>query len=232
LNLSQKKSFLDIACGPGHLAVAAVDQGCKATGLDFSAEMINSARQLYPAITFEEGDAQNLSFKDKQFDAAGMNFGILHLDQPDRAVNEVYRVLQSNGTFAATVWDKSDVAVAFSVVLQAVEKYGNTNVPLPPGPPFFKFSDPHEFEQLLARAGFAKITIQKIPMQWHLPKPEELFKAFFYGTPRTGGLLRAQTQVALKDIESAVSTQARKYTSDQGIVVPMGCLLATGHRLP
>jgi hypothetical protein len=40
------------------------------------------------------------------------------------------------------------------MVLKAIEKHGRLDVQLPPGPPFFRFSDLRESERALLDAGF------------------------------------------------------------------------------
>src|SRR4051794_39514329 len=75
--------LLDIATGPGYVAGAAAERGAKVVAVDFSSAMIAQARQIYPDVDFREGDAENLPFAVETFDAAVMNFGILHLARPD-----------------------------------------------------------------------------------------------------------------------------------------------------
>jgi SAM-dependent methyltransferase len=55
-------------------------------------------------LTFVEGDAQQLEFADGSVDAVTMNFGILHLSEPDVALAEARRVLAPGGRFAFTAW--------------------------------------------------------------------------------------------------------------------------------
>src|SRR5262249_25842027 len=90
---------LDIATGPGYAAGRAAERGAVVTGVDFSSEMIEQARRRYAAVDFQVGDAESLSFPDSSFDAAIMNFGMLHLGRPDRATAEARRVLRDNGCF-------------------------------------------------------------------------------------------------------------------------------------
>src|SRR5258706_15266041 len=52
---------LDVACGPGYVAAAALSLGASPIGIDFSGEMIHNARKLNPEIQFFESDAQKLS---------------------------------------------------------------------------------------------------------------------------------------------------------------------------
>jgi len=64
-------------------------------------------------------------------------------------VSEALRVLRPGGGYAFTVWAKPEEAVGFGIILDAVRKHGNPDVPLPPGPPIFRFSDASECDNVL-----------------------------------------------------------------------------------
>jgi hypothetical protein len=59
-------------------------------------------------------------------------------------------------------WASLDKAVALDVALKAIEAYGKTDVGLPEGPPFFRFSDSAECERVLLDAGFAEPKVQEV----------------------------------------------------------------------
>src|SRR5258705_720747 len=138
--------FLDIASGPGYVAAAAAKRGATVLGIDFSNSMIEQARSLHPEIDFREGDAEQLPLGNGLFDAAAMNFGILHLGHPEKALVEAHRVLRPGGRFAFSVWCNPKETVGFNIVLRAVAAHGEPHVELPEGPPLFRYTDPTEFE--------------------------------------------------------------------------------------
>src|SRR5882762_2445616 len=96
--------LLDVACGPGYVAAAALARGAVPVGIDFSARMVARARERHPAIEFLEGDAERLSFEASSFDAVVTNFGVPHLARPENAFAEARRVLRPGGRFGFTVW--------------------------------------------------------------------------------------------------------------------------------
>ena len=223
-------TLLDIASGPGYVAAAAKRRGWSPVGIDFSESMVALARKLHPGIDFRAGDAEALPFDDAQFDRAVMNFGILHLAQPDAAIREVYRVLRSGGRFGFTAWAKPEEAVGFRIALRAVEEFGNPNVPLPPGPPFFRFSDRDECRRVLEACGFVDVTVTQLPLVWRLAAPEEVFDAFFNGSARTGGLLRAQTPEAQARVRDAILKNAAAFTRGDHLEVPMPALVVSAKK--
>ncbi|HTF15388.1 MAG TPA: class I SAM-dependent methyltransferase [Burkholderiales bacterium] len=219
---------LDVASGPGYAAAAAAQRGAQVTALDFSAAMVEMARSQNPEIEFREGDAGALSLADDSFDAVVMNFGMLHLARPESAVSEALRVLRPGGRYAFTVWAKPEEAVGFGIILDAVRKHGNPDVPLPPGPPFFRFSDAGECDKVLKVAGFRKVDVRKVPQVWRFSASGLLFEAFLAGTVRTQALLHAQSAPALAAIRDAVGKVAGEYENHGTVEIPMPAVLAAG----
>lgn len=221
---------LDVASGPGYAAGAAAARGATVVGIDFSPLMVEEAKQRFEGVAsleFLEGDAQKLPFESGQFGAVVMNFGLLHLARPEVAISEAFRVLEAGGRYAFTVWAKPDEAVGFGVVLRAMETHGRTDVGLPDGPPFFRFSDAGECRRTLAQAGFREINVQQLPLIWNLPSADALFQAALCGGVRTSAALQAQTPEALAAIRSAVHAALERYTRDDDVALPMGVVLAS-----
>jgi SAM-dependent methyltransferase len=218
---------LDVATGPGYVAAAAAGRGARVVAIDFSSAMLAEARRHSPAIDFREGDAEALPFPDQSFDAVVMNFGLLHLARPDQALGEAHRVLRHGGRLAFTVWARPDEAVAFGIVLRAIERHGRFDVPLPPGPPFFRFSDPAEGRRVLGRLGFESPSVVMVPQVWRLASLDALFPFMRDGTVRTAGLLRAQTPPAQEAIRDAVREAVRPYARGGGVDLPMPAALAS-----
>ncbi|HET8564112.1 MAG TPA: class I SAM-dependent methyltransferase [Candidatus Binatia bacterium] len=222
--------LIDIASGPGYVAAAAARRGATVVGIDFSAAMVAEAQRRYPGVEFREGDAEELPFGNGLFDAAVMNFGILHLARPDHALVEAHRVLRSGGRFGFTVWAKPEETVGFGIILRALEIYGELTVRLPEGPPFFRFSEPSECVRSLVVAGFESPKVSKIPQVWRLASVDYLFEFMKEGTVRTAGLLRSQKPEALDQIRHSIREQLEAYQKADAVELPMPAILVTARK--
>jgi SAM-dependent methyltransferase len=222
--------LLDVATGPGYLAGAAIRRGARVVGVDFSPSMIAEAILSNPDVTFRVGDAEALSFADNSFDAVVMNFGLLHLARPEAAIAESFRVLAPPGRYAFTVWAAPDTARGFGIVLKAIETHGTLDVGLPPGPPFFRFSEPEECRRALKAAGFQDVVVEHLPLEWRLPSVDAVFYAMMHGGVRTSAVLQAQTPAALRAIREDIERALEPYRSGDGLVIPMPAILAAGRK--
>ena len=91
---------LDVATGTGDLAIELqrrVESSGEVVGADFSEGMLELAREKAPHITFEAGNALDLSYEDDSFDAATVGFGVRNLEDLDRGLAELARVLHTGG---------------------------------------------------------------------------------------------------------------------------------------
>jgi ubiquinone/menaquinone biosynthesis C-methylase UbiE len=97
-------SVLDVGCGAGRVAIALARLGYRASGLDLSDGMIDTARSLAGAeglaVDFVVGDARKLPYADGAFDAsifACNGIGHLRLADQQAAVREMQRVTRPGG---------------------------------------------------------------------------------------------------------------------------------------
>ncbi|HWC28585.1 MAG TPA: methyltransferase domain-containing protein, partial [Dehalococcoidia bacterium] len=222
--------LLDVATGPGHLASIAKQRGADVVGSDVSPSMVEIARGLYRDVEFRAGDAEELPFEDASFDAVVMNYGLLHLSRPELAIAEAFRVLRPGGRFAFTVWAPPDRARGFGLILEAVAAVGNPGVPLPPGPPFFRFADAKESKRVLEATGFIDTNVVDVPQRWSLPDADALLEVFEEGTVRTRALLKGQTPDQIAAIREAVVRSAQQFATATGLDIPMPSVLSSGRK--
>ena len=231
LKPTKGESLLDVATGPGYVAAKGLDCGCIVSAIDISAAMIAKARELFPhGIDFRVGDAEALAFGEAAFEVITMNFGILHLAQPEKAAREAFQALKPGGRFGFTVWAPPELSVGFSIVLRAIESHGDSAVHLPEGPPFFKYSTQEQGIGLLTAVGFGSPKAQLTHLTWRLPSADSLFDAFYEGTARTGGRLRAQPEANRDRIRREVRERVARYERAGSFELPMAAWVYVGNK--
>jgi SAM-dependent methyltransferase len=210
---------LDIACGTGVAAQAAADTGARVTGVDFSAAMLAIARSLHSGIEFEAGDAEALPFAGRRFDAVISNFGIHHVEHPERATAEARRVLRPGGVFAFTVWAPAEDNSAWRIIFDAVKACGRLDVPMPAGNDAAATRE--NFSRLMVDAGFHPATLRSelLTCDWLLRPDADLVSIFETGTVRMATLLRGQGD-ALPAVRRHVSEALQSHLRDGMIVLP------------
>jgi SAM-dependent methyltransferase len=213
--------LLDVACGPGLVSEAAARRGALPVGLDVAEAMVERARARCPGLEFLVGDAQQLPFGDASFDAVTMNFGILHLSEPETALAEARRVLAPRGRLAFTAWVAEGNAAA-EIVDAAVADHA-LSVELPEGPPFYRFADPRECERALAASGFDldSIRIETEAAQVRLPTAEHLLEAELHAGVRSGAVLAAQPPERLEAIRMAIVEGVRRHADGDEFALPI-----------
>lgn len=95
------KSVLEIGCGNGVDGVMFAQNGARYTGVDLTEAAVNATREHFQILglpgTFQQENAQKLSFPDATFDIV-YSWGVLHhTPDPSAAFAEVHRVLKPGG---------------------------------------------------------------------------------------------------------------------------------------
>lgn len=115
---SPGKHILDVGCGIGHSAVRLaplVAATGRVVGLDKSEPLITEARRrsasLDAPLTYQVGDAQHLDFASQSFDICRTERVLMFVNDPQRAVEEMLRVLRPGGMFAFFEFDYEGIVV-------------------------------------------------------------------------------------------------------------------------
>lgn len=95
-------SLVDLCTGTGDLSqmILSKNPHMKITGLDFSEQMLQIAREnIGQNVTFVQGDVLQMPFSDKSFDLATLAFSLRNFENLEVFFQEVNRVLQDGGHF-------------------------------------------------------------------------------------------------------------------------------------
>lgn len=161
------KRLLDVACGTGHLVAAASARGAVSEGVDFAEPMVEIARSTYPRANFNVADATCLPFDDASFDAVTCAFGLLHMESPQEAIDEAFRVLRPGGRFAFTLWYGAEDGNEIKQIVQsALKKHAVGLRTLPPHWTQLRDADPQVCEKITRLSGFAAPVFERLPIVW------------------------------------------------------------------
>lgn len=195
---------LDIGSGTGSLAetIAASKPSCRIVGIDPSARYVSFAesRKKTPNVTFEVGDARDLSFPTAQFGVTTSLLVLNFIPDANRAMSELRRVTRPGGTIAAAVWDYGegmqmlrffwDAATALD---PSAEKLDEKHMPL---------CRAGELSQLFRNAGLADVQEQPLEVTLRFSSFEDYWDPFQEAQGPAGAYvagLSAKQKSALRD---------------------------------
>lgn len=160
--LDSNSTLLDLGCGSGSSSFfLAKKYGCRVVGIDLSKGLIDKARiqqdkQENPELLhFQAGDAMKLPFEDNSFDRViGQAFFIL-IDDKQKVLEEVFRVLKPGGCFCSLElnWFRKPALLEYQ---ELVEKTCESMVP--------RMMLFEEWTTLNTSLGFRSTSMRKNPM--------------------------------------------------------------------
>jgi ubiquinone/menaquinone biosynthesis C-methylase UbiE len=163
--VSKINNALELACGTGrvtrHLRNK-LSPGTKLIASDLSEDMMAIAKEKLEGenIDWRIIDGADLPFEDNSMDLVVCCFGYMFVPDRMKAFHEAYRVLQKNGMLIFTTWDEMKYNGASNVYRKAVKKYVGDELPDSYKLPFSMYDD-REIRDLLIKAGFINITIDR-----------------------------------------------------------------------
>src|SRR5579884_2755755 len=91
------KRILDIGGGTGRTGNVLSQSGYEVTVLDKNESIMRYGQERYPHLTFIQGDAYSLPFRNGSFDEVILEEIVEHFENQEKAIDEVFRVLKPAG---------------------------------------------------------------------------------------------------------------------------------------
>jgi len=113
--------ILDAGCGTGVCSLALSDVGKTVVSFDISRGSIGTAEMLSKKlnktnITFTQGNLLELPFKNNSFDLV-FSWGVIHhTPNPEKALEELVRVLSVNGILVLAVYRKTELTFLHEII--------------------------------------------------------------------------------------------------------------------
>jgi ubiquinone/menaquinone biosynthesis C-methylase UbiE len=108
---------LDVAAGTGNVAVRAAQAGASVVASDLTPENFEAGRKAAEEagvnLEWQEADAENLPFKDGEFDVVTSSFGAIFAPNHQRVADEMLRVCRPGGTIGMMNFTPEGLAFRF-----------------------------------------------------------------------------------------------------------------------
>ncbi len=99
---------LDVAAGNGNATLAFARRFCQVTSTDYVADLLKAGEARAAAegldVAYQVADAEDLPFKDGQFDAVVSSFGVMFAPNQAQAAAELLRTCRPGGKIAMANW--------------------------------------------------------------------------------------------------------------------------------
>ncbi len=232
--------ILDIACGSGELARAALMHrppqstgraGNHVVATDLSPQMVALAQSALAPYDTEDRlrcevhDGEALGFDDDRFDGVFSSFGIFLF--PNRAVGwqEAARVLRKGGLFGTTVWrhpEENQLArVQMEFLLEAIPERVRADLP---EPAWLAISSPAGLAAEIGAAGFRDAEVAILDAMLIVPTPAQMWHAM-QDNPIVRGLLVRCSDDELTGVKQHTLRrfEERAGGSDRPLYLPASC---------
>lgn len=107
--VEEGKVAVDIGAGTGFITEGLLKSNLKVIAIDQAENMIKTLNERYgknPNFACYRGDSNTLPLEDDSCDYAFANMYLHHVENPLRAIKEIYRVLKPNGKVVITDLDE------------------------------------------------------------------------------------------------------------------------------
>lgn len=183
-NVKEGEHVLDISCGTGLVTFPLsqlVGRDGKLMGVDLSERMLEKAAREAKKLnvsnaTFHHMDAEELDIPDSQFDVAINSLGLMYYPDPDKAIEEMYRVVKPGGRAVALVWGHRK-ACGWAGIFPIVDKRVKTDV----CPLFFQPGTGNTLQNSFETTGFQRIEAARFDVPLHYYSEEEAVVGAFLG---------------------------------------------------
>ncbi len=226
------KTVIDVACGPGHGLVAALDRGATVIGVDISERMVALASARAPAADVRQGAGETLPVDDGSADAVVSAFGLPHFADHAAVFAEAARVLRPGGRLAMATWLPPDRNPFFGVAMGAIARAGDLSLgaSLPAGEDMFAYADIGRAQADFAAAGFDQVHLVEHNASFDSPDAPALMGPFYTGgSVRTRALFGAHSEEQRSAILATAGQILQEYRTDDGYSIPLRYVVITAN---
>lgn len=233
--LSPSHEVLDVAAGPGLVALEVAPLVARVVAIDFAPKMIevlaaNVVRDGLHNVTAHVMDAQALALPDRSFDRVISNMGVMFFPDRVRGFSEMYRVLRPGGRAVVSVWSTIERFEAIAV-LQAGVRRAVPDVPWPPQPPpVVALGDPAQLAAEMTAGGFADVRVETLTGYFESPSAESFWSRFLMSAPPMVAVLKSIGEENFERARANVIEDLQRRFGDSPVKLACEAHFAVGHR--
>jgi SAM-dependent methyltransferase len=229
---SKSDTVLDVATGPGTLALRLAPKVARVVAVDFAERMIERLRANVEAagltnVDVRTMDGHTLTFEDESFDAVASMFGWFLFADRARAMREMHRVLRPSGRVVVSSWLPPAENTVLGTGLEAL-RAAIPDMPRPAGPLPTQIPDVCAGE--VREAGFRDVAART----FRLPIEFESIDAYWNMQTRAGAPIAVLKKKLGEDGWSAVAARTLGHLREKhgagSVTLTIAGIITTGVR--
>ncbi len=232
LNLQPGELVLDVATGTGvgaFMAAERVGDSGEVVATDISAKMVEYVRERaeHGGVTnmrFERVDAEELTYADGTFDAVLCVLGLMYPADPQRAIEQMKRVLRPGGRAAMAVWGRRDLC-GWAEIFPIVDSRVESDV----CPLFFQLGPEGASKRAFERAGFVDVHDERLHRPLAFESEHNVLAAVFAGGPVALAYSKFSPEVK-DEVHAEYLESIKGYRRGNGYDVPGEFVFALGRK--
>ena len=234
IDLQDGQTVLELAAGPGEtsfLAAARLGSAGRVICSDFAPAMVEAARrraeeQHLANVECRVIDAQQIDLPDDSVDGVLMQFGLMLVPEPDRAITAIRRVLRPGGRCAYATWGPPDRNPWLFQMVAAMVQSGIA----PPGNPFapgglFSLSTPESNQDLLGAGAFSDVTVEEVTGVMRYDSPDDYWTFVIAVSGPLAELVGALDAGQVHDVRAKLQPSLAPYENDGALELPWTALV-------
>jgi 2-polyprenyl-6-hydroxyphenyl methylase/3-demethylubiquinone-9 3-methyltransferase len=158
------RNLLDVGCGGGYLCEEFAKTGFNVTGIDPSQSTLKAAKehavQSRLCIDYEEGRAEAIPFSDSSFDLVSCCDVLEHVDDINKTISEIARVLRPGGLFFYDTINRT--VVSWLVMIKMAQDWKYTAWEAPNTHEWKRFVKPSKLASIMKANGLVMDEIKGI----------------------------------------------------------------------
>ena len=230
-NIKRGYRVLDVSTGTGEAAMAirpVVGPAGLVVGADISPAMLDAARQRLndPSFWPVAADGQSLPFKGEIFNAVVCQLGLQFFPDPQIGLTEFRRVLRKDGYAAVCVISTPDRAPVWGILADVLSRHSPEQrhvIQLS-----FALADPRRLVDLLSRAGFHDIRVERRRHKDAFDSFEDYWSPIEAGTGSIPQAYRALSETDRSAVREEVRARLLQFESAGRLVMSVEMLIGSG----